>query len=535
MAEATGRARLPEVTVVIAAYNAGSFLEEAIESVLAQDVEAEIIVVDDASGDDTPDVALRYPPVHLVRSEVNRGPSACRNEGARIASAPLVLFLDADDRLLPGALRHSLACMKTNEDAAFVYGAHRRVDAMWRPLTPLVLERCDTQQPPDPHLAFLRTNCVGMIATALIDRDKLLAIGGFDETLRRCEDYDLFLSLAERWPVACHDYPVAEYRIHGGNTSADPVDVLHWAWTVQTLHLPDDAAGQAAVAQGRHEWARAYALAAWRDTTGLPLGSIAGQRWRMARLAPAASLIAAAAWAARRILPPAAFAKMKRQLTGTPQPGGADLGDLNRPTPISPNFGYDRGTPIDRFYIERFLDRHRADIAGRVLEVGDAAYSQQFGGVAITRQDVLHAHADNPAATIVGDLGQPGRLPADAFDCMVLTQTLMLVWDMPAAAAELYRALKPGGVLLLTVPGASSVDRGEWGANWFWSLTGSSVTKMFEPLFGGGNMEVSVAGNVYAATCFLHGLAQEEVRTDWLEQADPAYPMVVCLRAVKAG
>ncbi|WP_121116027.1 glycosyltransferase [Croceibacterium ferulae] len=523
------------ISVVIPAHNAAPWLAEAIASIVAQDVPARIIVVDDGSADDTAQVATRFAGVQVLRHDTPRGPSAARNSGARAATGDAVLFLDADDRLLPGALAHAAACMAAHPQAAFVYGAHRRVDAEWRPLTPPALERCE----PDARLAFLRTNCVGMIATALFDRARLLEAGGFDEALRQCEDYDLFLRLALRWPVACHDHLMAEYRIHGTNASGDPARVLAAAWAVQQRHMPVDAEGQAAVARGRRGWARAYALAAWRssgrETAGLSLARIAGQRWRMARLAPAASLIAAAVWAARRALPPAAFAKAKRRLTGTPEPGRANLGDMDRPTPISPNFGYDRGTPIDRFYIERFLDRHRPDIAGRVLEVGDAEYSQRFGGAAITRQDVLHAHAENPEATIVGDLGQPGLLPADAFDCLVLTQTLMLVWDMPDAAAELYRALKPGGVLLLTVPGTSSVDRGEWGANWFWSLTGSSVTRMFEPLFGAENMTVMVEGNVYAATCFLHGLAQEEVRTEWLEQADAAYPMVVTLRAVKAG
>ncbi|WP_347302434.1 glycosyltransferase [Croceibacterium sp. TMG7-5b_MA50] len=519
------------ISVIIPAHNAAPWLAEAVASIHAQDVSAEVIVVDDGSADATATIAASLPGVRLLRHPQARGPSAARNTGADAATGTAVLFLDADDRLLPGALAHAAACLTATPDAAFVYGAHRRVDAQWRPLTPLVLERCE----PDARLAFLATNCVGMIATALFDRGKLLAAGGFDEGLRNCEDYDLFLRLAIRWPVASHPHPMAEYRIHGTNASADPARVLHAAWAVQARHAPADTAGRAAMAAGHRRWARAYALSAWRDNAGLPLPRIAGQRWRMARLAPAASLFAAAIWAARRVLPPAAFASAKRRLTGTPAPGHVDFGDLDRATPVSPNFGYDRGTPIDRWYIERFLDRHRADIRGRVLEVGDAAYSRQFGGAAIARQDVLHAHADNPEATIVGDLGQPGLLPEGAFDCIVLTQTLMLVWDMPAAAAELARALKPGGVLLLTVPGTSSVDRGEWGERWYWSLTGASVTRMFGELFGPDNIAVTVEGNVYAATCFLHGLAQEEVNAAWLERADPAYPMVVTLRAVKPG
>jgi SAM-dependent methyltransferase len=202
-------------------------------------------------------------------------------------------------------------------------------------------------------------------------------------------------------------------------------------------------------------------------------------------------------------------------------------------TPLSNDFGYSRGTPVDRHYIEAFLAEQAADIRGRVLEVGDDSYCRRFG-TGVTQQDVLHLSAGHPGATIAGDLSQPGVLPDAAFDCMVLTQTLHLVYDLPAAAAALRQALRPGGVLLLTVPGIASADRGEWGEQWYWSLTRQSVTRLFGEVFGPENISVVVTGNVYAATCFLHGLALEEIEAGWLAEHDPAYPMVVCLRAVRA-
>ena len=190
------------ISVVIPAHDAAPWLAEAIGSVIAQEVPAQIIVVDDGSSDETAEVAARFAEVQVLRHNASRGPSAARNTGARAATNDAVLFLDADDRLLPGALAHAAACMAANPQAAFVYGAHRRVDADWHPQTPPALERCG----PDARLAFLRTNCVGMIATALFDRAKLLAVGHFDEALHQCEDYDLFLRLALRWPVACHTH-----------------------------------------------------------------------------------------------------------------------------------------------------------------------------------------------------------------------------------------------------------------------------------------------------------------------------------------
>jgi hypothetical protein len=104
---------------------------------------------------------------------------------------------------------------------------------------------------------------------------------------------------------------------------------------------------------------------------------------------------------------------------------------------------------------------------------------------------------------------------------------------MHAAVAAMYRALKPGGVLLLTCPGISQVDRGEWGATWFWSLTPLAAERMFADVFGAGNVTVETRGNVYAAVCFLEGLALEEVDAAKLEVLDASYPVIVAVRARK--
>jgi SAM-dependent methyltransferase len=202
--------------------------------------------------------------------------------------------------------------------------------------------------------------------------------------------------------------------------------------------------------------------------------------------------------------------------------------------PLSRVFGYDRGSPVDRYYIHDFLDRQRAEIHGRVLEIGDDEYSRQYGGSAITHQDVLHVHAGNPAATIVGDLAQPGVLPVDAFDCLVLTQTLHLIFDMAAAVRAMHTALRPGGVALITVPGISQIDTGEWGGTWYWSLTPASAQRLFADVFGSDGIEVTCYGNVQSATAFLRGAAAEEVGRRRLEVHDPAYPVIVAVRATKA-
>ncbi len=206
-----------------------------------------------------------------------------------------------------------------------------------------------------------------------------------------------------------------------------------------------------------------------------------------------------------------------------------NFGDLARTQPISSAFGFDRGTPIDRHFIEQFLSAKADSITGRVLEVGEDLYSRRFGR-GIERQDVLHL-SDQPGATIVGDITQAGVLPEDAFDCAILTQTLHLIYDMPAAVRQLRESLRPGGVLLATIPGVSSVDRGQWGSSWMWSLTKRSAIRLFGDVFGAGNVEVTAYGNVYAATCFLHGVAVEEVDRVWLDRSDDSYPVIVAVRA----
>jgi SAM-dependent methyltransferase len=122
-------------------------------------------------------------------------------------------------------------------------------------------------------------------------------------------------------------------------------------------------------------------------------------------------------------------------------------------------------------------------------------------------------------------------LPEGAFDCAIVTQTLHLIYDVQAAVRHLRDALRPGGVLLATVPGVSSVDRGEWGESWMWSFTQASALRLFGGIFGPENVAISGDGNVYAATCFLHGLAVEEVERAWLDEPDDSCPVLIAILA----
>ncbi len=225
-----------------------------------------------------------------------------------------------------------------------------------------------------------------------------------------------------------------------------------------------------------------------------------------------------------------------RTLSGRHSPppvGSVNLGDLGTAVPVSLDFGHDRGSPIDRYYIEGFLRRNQADIRGRVLEVGDDEYSRKYGGARVQRQDILHAHAGNPAATVVGDFSDDTLLEPATYDCLVVTQTLHLVYDMKAALKTMHGALAPGGTLLLTVPGISPIDRGEWGKSWYWSLTRIAAERLVGEVFGATNTRVEAHGNIFAATAFLQGLAQEEIDCRKLDLVDDAFPVIVAVRARK--
>lgn len=203
-------------------------------------------------------------------------------------------------------------------------------------------------------------------------------------------------------------------------------------------------------------------------------------------------------------------------------------------SPVSKSFGFDRGLPIDRYFIESFLAEHAADVRGRVLEVGDDAYTRRYGGQQVVRSDVLHAIPGTPEATIIGDLSVEEGLPTDAFDCILLTQTLHVVYDVRAAARNVYRMLKPGGVLLATVPGISQISRWDtdrWGD--YWRFTTMSAQRVFAEA-GAMDVQVKAFGNVLSSSAFLHGLAADELRKSELDHLDPDYELLIAIRAVKS-
>jgi len=214
-----------------------------------------------------------------------------------------------------------------------------------------------------------------------------------------------------------------------------------------------------------------------------------------------------------------------------------DWGGLRRMEPVSREFGYDRGTPVDRYYIDRFLRRNSSAVFGRVLEVGDDNYTRQFGGERVTRRDVFHVHPKNPHATIVGDLATAVTIPSDAFDCAIVTQVLQFIADPVAALRTLHRILRPGGVLLGTAPALTVVssEADEWSSMWYWSFTPALISKMVNEVFSPGVCTVEVDGNVLSSVCTLEGLAVEDAGIAGLKDSNPEFPVLISFRCEKAA
>jgi hypothetical protein len=203
--------------------------------------------------------------------------------------------------------------------------------------------------------------------------------------------------------------------------------------------------------------------------------------------------------------------------------------------PVSRTFGFERGKPVDRWYIERFLAEHAADVRGRVLEVAESTYTGWYGGDDVTASDVLFAAEGNPDATVIGDLTTGAGIAEAAYDCFICTQTLQVIYDIRAAVAGTRRLLAPGGVLLATLPGISQIsreDNRDWG-DW-WRFTARSAQRLFAEAYGEEHVQVRQHGNVHAAAAFLYGLAAEDLDRRVLESVDPDFHLVMTVRAVRS-
>jgi hypothetical protein len=205
------------VSVVIPCFRQAHFLSEAIESVLAQDhPQLEVIVVDDGSPDNVEAIASRYPGVRCLRRR-NGGLAVARNAGLEQARGRFLLFLDADDRLLPEAIGLGLEQLRAEPKAMMAAGTWKLIGEEGEPIP-----ADPPRQPREAYPALLESCFISTPAAVLYRRSLFEEIGGFDPAVSASADYDLYLRTAATHPVRLHPHPVAEYRRHGANMTRDP-------------------------------------------------------------------------------------------------------------------------------------------------------------------------------------------------------------------------------------------------------------------------------------------------------------------------
>ena len=207
------------VSVVIPAKNVAAYVGETLASALAQSEVGEVIVVDDGSTDDTAAIvrAVRDPRLRLMTND-SAGVSAARNLGARSASGEWLLFLDADDRLRPGAVAALLAAARGAPRAVLVYGDYNTIDSEGRQIGRRGLLKGRRKPSGDVLARLAAGNFIVNGGIALARAEAFRAIGGFDTSLRYCEDWHCWCRLAAIGEFEFAPKLLLDYRLHTANT-----------------------------------------------------------------------------------------------------------------------------------------------------------------------------------------------------------------------------------------------------------------------------------------------------------------------------
>lgn len=491
------------IAVIVTCFNLGRTLHAALASVDRQTLRpAELLIVDDGSDNlFTRDVlhSLRRAG-RVILDQPHGGVSAARNAGVRATTSPFVVLLDGDDTLEPTYLEKAAARLEADPTLAFVGCGMRsfgELDSDWFP--------------PNPDL--VGSLCRGVVPVCSMFRRELwVAVGGFDSSLDGLEDTDFWVSALAL----------------GFRGDVLPEVLMHYRVRAGSLH-------DRTIASGVHD--ALFARICEKHRAALEPHALRMVLEREAFITEQQShLDALAERRAVRLGELHALREDVRELHGARLQQGEpviDFGELARTDPFSKVWGIDRGLPVDRHFIHAFLQVHRTDIRGAVLEVKDSGYTRMFGE-GVTRSDVLDIDPSNASATVVADLAAADSIPSDTYDCFILTQTLGLVAEPAAAVEHALRILRPGGVLLCTLPAAGRLSpEGPGRDGDYWRFTEASVRALFASRVPAGHAEIQGFGNVLALTAFNYGLAAHEIPPAQLDAQDPDYPLVYCVRVVK--
>jgi len=587
----TGVTDRPLVSVIIIFLNAGSFLGEAIESVLAQTWDAwELLLIDDGSDDGSTKLAKAYSerwPDKVFYLEhdghQNRGKTSSRNLGLSKSRGQYVAFLDADDVWLPGKLEQQVAILEAHHEVGMAYGpAHYWFSWTGDPadeqrdfVSELGVQPDTIVRPPTLLSLFLRREGVSPCPSSILVRRAVIErTGPFPEVFRGTydiyEDQAFYAKIALRVPVFVANACWHRYRQHPEASTARVAKaggyrdarLFYLSWLARYLseqgvtdaaiwkavrrerlrlrvpdlgpvwrhgwRLAEHAAGLLAPANGRHD----------APSDPRAEGQAAASRGCVERVrASLREHLPPAARARLNSLYPAVAARLAR-VPSLPVLRQVRCIQLRRLRPLGN--GRQQGTAIVRHYWAEFLDRHRRDIRGRALEVGTTTTIRRYGGTGLSQADAIDMAAHSSEVTVVADLSRADGVPGDQYDSFVNQFTLHLIYDVEAALYHSIRLLKPGGVLLANFPCVdyyfpTGLDMGTGTPLFvYWWFTPIQVETLLRSIgLDSADYTIELTGNLFARVAYQMNMAAEELTRDELDFRDPGHPLLICVRAVK--
>jgi len=501
------------VSVVVLGSDPAS-LSHTVDHVLRQSHSAYDVIVAEPAGEDSEvDFAAGHPGIQTVRA-VDRHPGAARTAGLAEAAGEYVFLTDGDSQASPDFLADAVHYMDANPTLGFVTAARgagrtHGSGGRARPCAPAEV---------------LSGALVGL--PVVFRTSALESVGGLDPSIesRGLAEWDGCIRLAAEGfggivMPGPGDAPAPDVA-RDVNSEAHRY-VLEKNHALRSLHMVDVLAAQedriGPILRRNHELEQRIEMVLRPEATR--------RREELEVLLARLRAGAPSRSAGEAGNGPAAG-------TGTTR---LDWGDLRRFSPVSPVWGADRGKCVDRYYIESFLASNAADVRGAVLEIHDSIYTFRYGGERVERADVLDIDPTNARATVVADLCHASNIDSGTYDCIILTQTLHLIYDIRAALSECRRILKAGGVLLATFPCASKVDPESGLDGDYWRLTPAGLRRLFSEAFPGETFEVQPRGNLPVTFAFLQGLAVEDIGTEIFDRSDPAFPLNIAVRAVASS
>jgi len=521
------------VSIIIPCFNSGKYLSECLESVLSQDyTDYEVIVVNDFSTDNTLEIACSYAEkdarIKIIdNSESSEsGASAARNRGFKNSKGEYVVFLDSDDIWLPTALKRLVNLIEKHNEAGWVIGNCIYFDNFRYNLDSYQYSKYDFEegvyQKQEMVLKFIRNfNQTPSQGAAIIKRIVVKKINGWENEFKMnyTDQAFYFKILCETRTFVTYDYFLL-YRNHEESASLKAIkrgefqknEKIFFQWLIR--NLPNyEFAERDEVSQYAENTIREIDN---NDTKVLNKVSVLKTVLKKTKKLPRKfrTLGRVLKKNAIRIIPKKIYRHFLHQ----------------KLQPYSEVYGHDRGTEIARYYIECFLAENKELFEGNCLEFQAPTYLLKYADLEKCKINIIHIDDTNFLANIVADLTKPNTIPSNYFDCIISTHVLHMVLEKEKFLSEIYRILKPGGYILLAVPGVSMCDY-SW--NELWRFTEEGIQQLLEQHFDKDLIQVKGFGNSLVAAGQIRGLSKEEFSIKELTSYDGRFAVEICAKAQK--